>query len=92
MKDTDKAFADVDLSIYPVSWSKCIEKMTRNGSCSEFELEQTTDDFLATVRKYRDQGYPEDELATKLRDAANDMEGYCPVCVSKLDRERETLD
>ena len=92
MSEEDKAFADLELSAYPVEWSTCIVDATTDGSCGEVELESITENYLETVRRLKSEGYPSEMLETHLRDAANDMEGYCPVCVSQLDRERETFE
>ena len=92
MSDVDKASAELELAISPVAWSRCIADAVRDGSCGEVELESITENYLETVRRLKSEGYPSDLLQTHLRDAANDMEGYCPVCVSQLDRERETFE
>jgi len=91
MSEVDQAYADAELALYPVQWSGCLVELTKDGSCGEAELEEITDKYLQAVREQRDAGYPTDELRQQFIDAADDLEGYCPVCVAKLDRERETL-
>jgi hypothetical protein len=91
MSGSEKADADVELTRYTVSWNTCMFEIEENGSCNEIELERMTGDFIAAVREFRDQGYPEHEMEVRLRDAALEMMAYCTVCVSKLDRERQTL-
>lgn len=83
--------ADLEIAAFQAESAGCQADMIRDGSCPEFELEQMVDGFLVTVRRLRADGFPEDELRDLLRDTANDLEGFCPVCVARLDRERESF-
>jgi hypothetical protein len=51
-------------------------------------LDQSTDDYIALIRKYA-KGLGDKEVRRRLTDVANEVEPYCPLCASRLDRERE---
>jgi hypothetical protein len=68
-------FATVDLRIS--------EDVLRNGA----DLPDATTTYIGLIRQY-DGELGGKEVRRRLTNKANEIEGYCRPCVSKLDRER----